>query len=220
MAFPRARRLPLLLCAVGVAALAGEGRARADKNDLQLLNLCPTPVQRRRAEDECGWIDRDGNGSVTGITFDADGAVAIPQHDVRAGLRDRAAADDARRHARLRRASSSRPSSASPRSTRTKMVDGGAYWDGIAAVRPNAPTAARARLRTSRPSAASSARGCGFRCPRSSSAPARSAFWARACTSCRATRRWRCRKAFTAGGCRRSPCADRRRSCSAPPRST
>jgi hypothetical protein len=33
MAFPRARRLPLILCAVGVAALAGEGRARAGKND-------------------------------------------------------------------------------------------------------------------------------------------------------------------------------------------
>ena len=41
MAFPRARRLPLLLCAVGVAALAEQGRARAGKNDLQLLNLCP-----------------------------------------------------------------------------------------------------------------------------------------------------------------------------------
>ena len=62
MAFPRARRLPLLLCAVGVAALAGQGRARAGKNDLRLLNLCPPDPNT----NECSWwVKRDGTGRVT-----------------------------------------------------------------------------------------------------------------------------------------------------------
>ena len=50
MAFPRARRLPLLLCAVGVAALPGQGRARAGKNDLRLLNLCPPDPNTQRVQ--------------------------------------------------------------------------------------------------------------------------------------------------------------------------
>jgi hypothetical protein len=68
MAFPRARRLPLLLCAVGVAALASQGRARAGNNDLRLLNLCPVDLNTL----ECSWIQRDGAGRVTGTAFDAD----------------------------------------------------------------------------------------------------------------------------------------------------
>ena len=120
------------------------------------------------------------------------------------------------RYARLRRASSSRPSSASPRSTGRPMVERRHVLGRRRARATRQRRRRAARIRTSRPSAASCARGCGFRCPRSSSAPARSASWARACTSCRATRRSRCRKASTAGGCRRSPCADPRRSCWAP----
>ena len=61
MAFTRAR-LPLLLCAVGVVALAGEGRARAGKNDLRLLNLCP-PDQNT---NECIWVNRGMRGQVLG----------------------------------------------------------------------------------------------------------------------------------------------------------
>jgi hypothetical protein len=69
MAFPRARRLPLLLCAVGVAALAGEGPARAGKNDLRLLNLCPPDANT----NECSWVQRDASGRVTGTAPDVDG---------------------------------------------------------------------------------------------------------------------------------------------------
>jgi len=69
MAFPRARRLPLILCAVGVAALAGSGRARAGKNDLRLLNLCPPDPNT----NECSWVQRDAGGRVTGTMPDVDG---------------------------------------------------------------------------------------------------------------------------------------------------
>lgn len=69
MAFPRARRLPLFLCAVGVATLAGQGRARAGKNDLRLLNLCPPDPNT----NECSWVQRDGSGRVTGTMPDLDG---------------------------------------------------------------------------------------------------------------------------------------------------
>jgi len=69
MAFPRARRHPLLLCAVGVAALAAEGRAHAGKNDLRLLNLCPPdPIT-----NECSWVHRKNTGEVDFTTPDADG---------------------------------------------------------------------------------------------------------------------------------------------------
>src|SRR4051812_37046512 len=72
MAFPRARHLPLLLCAVGVAAIAGEGRARAGKNDLHLLNLCPPTINPDTQMGECSWVDRL-NGEVQGVKLDPDG---------------------------------------------------------------------------------------------------------------------------------------------------
>src|SRR3954467_5948375 len=68
MAFPRARRLPLLLFAVGVVALAGPGRARAGKNDLRLLNLCPYD----QVTLECSWVQRSDTGRVTETKFDSD----------------------------------------------------------------------------------------------------------------------------------------------------
>lgn len=69
MAFPRAWRLPLLLCAVGVGALAGEGSAHAGKNDLRLLNLCPQDPNTL----ECSWVQRDASGRVIGTVPDAAG---------------------------------------------------------------------------------------------------------------------------------------------------
>jgi hypothetical protein len=70
MAFSRAWRPPLLLCAVGVGALVGEGSAYAGKNDLRLLNLCPQDPNTL----ECSWVQRDASGRVLPMTApDADG---------------------------------------------------------------------------------------------------------------------------------------------------
>jgi hypothetical protein len=74
MAFPRARRLPLLVFAVGAAALFGQGRARAAKNDLRLLNLCPPQYNASAQIMECGWIVRNPTtGLIDHTTPDADG---------------------------------------------------------------------------------------------------------------------------------------------------
>jgi hypothetical protein len=67
------RRLAPLFGAAAVLlflfALLAPGRARAGKNDLQLLNLCPTgPVMLGGvAQQECTWVMRDpSTGTITG----------------------------------------------------------------------------------------------------------------------------------------------------------
>lgn len=50
------------------------GSAHAGDNDLSLLNLCQ-PVARELsggALSECGWVNRDASGRVTGVTLDAE----------------------------------------------------------------------------------------------------------------------------------------------------
>jgi hypothetical protein len=76
MAFPRVRRWPHLLCVVGVAALIGQGTARAGKNDLQLGNLCApgTDTPPGLTRPECSWVQRDGTGRVIGLSLDPDAA--------------------------------------------------------------------------------------------------------------------------------------------------
>jgi hypothetical protein len=63
----RAVRVPPLVAAavlVGVV-LADGGEARAGKNDLELLSLCP------RTSGECDWVQRNGAGAVTGVDVKA-----------------------------------------------------------------------------------------------------------------------------------------------------
>jgi hypothetical protein len=142
MAFPRARRLPLLLCAVGVAALVGEGRALADKNDLELINLCPPRYNDVAQKDECSWIDRDGAGGVTGITFDS-GAQArfrSMMSELGFAIAPRVMTPaDTLGFAGFQFSAELGVTKINPE----KMVEGGKYWDGISAVRPGATTAVR-----------------------------------------------------------------------------
>jgi hypothetical protein len=75
MAFPRVRLWPHLL-AVALLVLAGLRAAHAGKNDLQLLNLCPLHQVTLGgvSQEECSWVERDGNGVITSpVAPDADG---------------------------------------------------------------------------------------------------------------------------------------------------
>jgi hypothetical protein len=68
------RRILMVAVAAGLG-IAPVGRARAAKNDLQLLNLCGTHTISGIAgvASECSWISRDPTShSVTGFSLDAD----------------------------------------------------------------------------------------------------------------------------------------------------
>jgi len=138
MAFPRARRLPLLLCAVGVAAIAGEGRARADKNDLRLINLCPPKDPSVSQTPECSWIDRP-NGSVTGITFDAEAQSRFRSlmSELGVAIAPRLMTPaDTLGFAGFQFSAELGVTKINP----DKLVGGRSYWDGIEAGQPNNPT--------------------------------------------------------------------------------
>jgi hypothetical protein len=135
MAFPRAWRLPLLLCAVGVGALAGEGSARAGKNDLRLLNLCPVDLNTL----ECSWVQRDGNGRVLGTAPDADGQSRFRSMMSELGFaiapRVMTPADTLG-FAGFQFSAELGVTTTNPE----RKVGSLAYWDGVEAVSPNNPT--------------------------------------------------------------------------------
>jgi hypothetical protein len=138
MAFRRARRLPLILCAVGVAALAGPGRARAGKNDLRLLNLCPP----NQDTNECSWVNRDDTGRVTGTTPDVDGQSRFRSLMSELGF---AIAPRLMTPADTLGYAGFQFSAELGITTinQNRKVGDRAYWDGIAGVEPTNPAATR-----------------------------------------------------------------------------
>ena len=124
MAFPKVRRWPHLLCVVGVSALLGQGVARAGKNDLQLGNLCApgTNTPAGLSRPECGWVERDGAGRITGVALgpDAESSYRSLMSELGVAIAPRLMTP-ADRSATL--GSSSPPSSASPRSA-TRRTSG------------------------------------------------------------------------------------------------
>ena len=79
MAFSRGRRAPhlaiLVILALASVALGLPRVVLAGKNDLRLLNLCPSHSQSMGAMggqvQECSWIERNSAGQVTGVNVDA-----------------------------------------------------------------------------------------------------------------------------------------------------
>jgi len=140
MAFPRARRLPLLLCALGAAALTGEGGARAAQNDLRLLNLCPPDMTTR----ECSWVQRDANGEViAGKTVpDTDGQARFRSlmSELGFAIAPRLMTPaDTLGFAGFQFSAELGVTKINP----NREIGGRAYWDGIAKVDPNSRTAIR-----------------------------------------------------------------------------
>ena len=144
MAFPRAPRLPLLLCAIGAAALAREGRAPAAQNDLRLLNLCPPAPNPGTNMDECSWVHRDGNGQViAGQTApDADGQARFRSlmSELGFAIAPRLMTPaDTLGFAGFQFSAELGVTKINP----NRQVGGRSYWDGIAKVNPSSPTAVR-----------------------------------------------------------------------------
>jgi hypothetical protein len=142
MAFPRARRLPLLLGAVGVVALAGEGRVRADQNDLQLLNHCPPDLARM---NECSWVQRDPNtGGVVNTVPDTDGESRFRSQMSELGFaiapRVMTPADTLG-FAGFQFSAEMGVTKINPNRDANGQTNGQPYWNGIQAVNPGAPTA-------------------------------------------------------------------------------
>jgi len=142
MAFPRARRLPLLLCAVGIAGFFGEGRARAGKNDLRLLNLCPPdPVT-----SECSWIKRDPtSGQITGTVPDTDGQSRFRSlmSELGVAIAPRLMTPaDTLGFAGFQFSAELGITKINPNRTVGTPPNDRAYWDGIENVSPNNPMAA------------------------------------------------------------------------------
>jgi hypothetical protein len=65
---------PIRRLAIGIALVstAVAGKASAGRNDLKLLNLCPQ-VSSALGTQECRWVQRDANGHVTGVNIDSEG---------------------------------------------------------------------------------------------------------------------------------------------------
>jgi hypothetical protein len=61
--------------AIGIAlcSLAVAGNARAGRNDLKLGNLCPQGYSATLGVQECRWVQRKADGSITNVAIDAEG---------------------------------------------------------------------------------------------------------------------------------------------------
>jgi hypothetical protein len=75
MASSRGRLLPFangaFALAFGLFSLAAAPSARAGKNDLDLLKLCPQTGMTPSGSAECAWVQRNpANGQVTGVALD------------------------------------------------------------------------------------------------------------------------------------------------------
>ncbi len=129
--FPSRRRRARLLGVAGVAFLAWPSAAHAGENDLKLLNLCPLPAT------VCSWIQHDSAGGTASVRPDA-----VGQSDYRSLMSELGVAVA--------------PRLMTPADTLgyagfqfsaelgvTKINSSKSYWNGVEAVSPLNPTAAR-----------------------------------------------------------------------------
>ena len=67
------RTLRPLAIGIALVSIAVAGKASAGRNDLKLLNLCPQGSSPALGTQECRWVQRDANGLVTGVNIDSEG---------------------------------------------------------------------------------------------------------------------------------------------------
>jgi len=71
------RALPRIAVGTVLLAVAFSGEAVAGRNDLKLANLCPLAEAPSLGVQECAWVVRDANGMVTDVAIDAAGKTAF-----------------------------------------------------------------------------------------------------------------------------------------------
>jgi hypothetical protein len=67
------RTLRPLAIGIALVSIAVAGRASAGRNDLKLVNLCPQTASSALGVQECSWVNRDASGLVTGVNIDSEG---------------------------------------------------------------------------------------------------------------------------------------------------
>lgn len=119
----------------------GEGRARAGKNDLRLLNLCPPDPNTL----ECSWIQRDAAGRVTGTVPDSEGQTRFRSlmSELGVAIAPRLMTPaDTLGFAGFQFSAELGVTKINPDRKVGTPPNDRSYWDGIEAVSPNNPAAA------------------------------------------------------------------------------
>jgi hypothetical protein len=118
-------------------ALFWPALARADKNDLQLLNLCP-----RDGAGACSWVHRDANTGQTAVTLDPDAATRYRSLMSELGVvmaPHLMTPADTLGYAGFQVSAELGFMAINP----NRQVGGQYYWNGVQGVDPNAPNAVR-----------------------------------------------------------------------------
>jgi hypothetical protein len=131
------RTLRSLTIGIALVSIAIAGKASAGKNDLKLLNLCPQATSPALGTQECRWVQRDANGLVTGVNIDSEGRSnfrsLMSQLGVVMAPRIPMPADTI----------GFAGFQVSGEFGLTKIGNNKSYWNGVNAVSPQSPDAAR-----------------------------------------------------------------------------
>ncbi len=130
------KTLRSLAIGIVLVSMTVAGKASAGRNDLKLLNLCPQ-ASSTLGTQECRWVQRDANGRVTGVNIDSEGrsnfrslmselgVVMAPRIPMPADTIGFAGFQ------------------VSGELSVTQIANNRSYWNGVEAVSPQSPDAAR-----------------------------------------------------------------------------
>jgi hypothetical protein len=131
--------LALRPLAIGIALVSFSvtGTALAGRNDLKLVNLCPQAASAVLGVQECRWVQRDAAGRITGVAIDTEGRSnfrsLMSELGVVMGPRIPMSADTIGFAGFL----------VSGELGFTQIGNNKSYWNGVNAVSPQSPNAAR-----------------------------------------------------------------------------
>jgi hypothetical protein len=131
------RTLRPLAFGIALVSITIAGSASAGRNDLKLANLCPQAASAALGVQECSWVKRDTSGLVTGVNIDTEGRSnfrsLMSELGVVMGPRIPMSADTI----------GFAGFSVSGELGLTQIGNNRSYWNGVSAVSPQSPNAAR-----------------------------------------------------------------------------